>query len=60
MHAVVDRCGRPIALQITPGQRGDAPMAIPVLEPLSPSRLCAADTAYDSNALRDFLKTRGL
>ncbi|WP_267551890.1 IS5 family transposase [Rhizobium rhizogenes] len=59
IHAVVDRCGRPIALRITPGQRGDAPVAIPLLEPLPPSRLCAADTAYDSDTLRDFLKVRG-
>lgn len=29
IHAVVDACGRPVALQITPGQRGDAPVAIP-------------------------------
>ncbi|WP_446737594.1 hypothetical protein [Rhizobium sp. CFBP 8762] len=42
MHAVVDSRGRPIALLITPGQRGDAPVAIPLLEPLPPSRLCAA------------------
>ena len=34
-------------------------MAIPLLEPLPASRLCAADTAYDSDALRDFLKARG-
>jgi len=46
-------------LRITPGQRGDAPIAIPLLEPLPPTRLCAADTAYDSDALRDFLATRG-
>ncbi len=59
IHAVVDGCGRPVALRITPGQRGDAPIAIPLLEPLPPSNLCAADTAYDSNALRDFLKARG-
>lgn len=26
---------------------------------MPPTRLCAADTAYDSNALRDFLTTRG-
>jgi hypothetical protein len=30
-----------------------------LLEPLPPSRLCAADTTYDSDALRDFLITRG-
>ncbi|WP_180226608.1 transposase [Rhizobium rhizogenes] len=30
-----------------------------MLEPLPPSHLCAADTAYDSDTLRDFLKVRG-
>ncbi|KAA9347732.1 transposase, partial [Ochrobactrum quorumnocens] len=39
IHAVVDGCGRPVALRITPGQRGDAPIAIPLLEPLPPSNL---------------------
>ncbi|WP_318030364.1 transposase [Rhizobium ruizarguesonis] len=49
IHAVVDGCGRPIALRITPGQRGDAPVAVPLLTPLPASSLCAADTAYDSD-----------
>ncbi|MGO6733668.1 transposase, partial [Rhizobium ruizarguesonis] len=49
IHAVVDGCGRPIALRITPGQRGDAPVAVPLLTRLPASRLCAADTAYDSD-----------
>lgn len=30
-----------------------------MLEPLPASRLCAADTVYDSDASRNFLKTRG-
>ncbi|MGO7616408.1 IS5 family transposase [Rhizobium ruizarguesonis] len=59
IHAVVDGCGRPIALRITPGQRGDAPVAVPLLTRLPASRLCAADTAYDSDTLRDFLTARG-
>ncbi|MGO7815599.1 transposase, partial [Rhizobium ruizarguesonis] len=46
IHAVVDGCGRPIALRITPGQRGDEPVAIPLITRLPASRLCAADTAY--------------
>jgi putative transposase len=32
---------------------------VPLIETLPPSRLCAADTAYDSNALRTFLIARG-
>ncbi|PYB74205.1 IS5 family transposase [Rhizobium wuzhouense] len=59
IHAVVDGCDRPVALRITPGQRGDAPVVIPLIGPLPPTRLCSADTAYDSDALRNFLTTRG-
>lgn len=60
IHGVVDGCGRPVALRITPEQRGGAPVAIPLLEPLPRTRLCAAETADDSDALRDFLATRGM
>src|SRR4029077_2760115 len=59
IHAVVDGCGRPLALRITLGQRGDAPVARVLIEPLPPARLCAADAAYDSDALRLFLIARG-
>ena len=59
IHAVVDGCGRPVALEITPGQRGDAPIARSLLEPLPPGALCAADAAYDSDRLRLFLTERG-
>lgn len=44
---------------MTPGQRGDAPLARALLEPLPPARLCAADTACDSDGLRSFLIRRG-
>ena len=50
----VDRLGRPLKLIITPGQRGDAPLAPALLEGLSPKRVLA-DKAYDSNALRDLI-----
>lgn len=59
IHAVVDGCGRPVALEISAGQRGDAPLACHLLEPLPPGNLCAADTAYDSDRLRQFLIERG-
>jgi len=32
---------------------------VALLAPLPAARLCAADTAYDSNALREFLQQRG-
>jgi len=59
IHAVVDGHGRIIAFEITPGQLGDARAALGLLGPLPPARLCAADTAYDSNGLRQFLLERG-
>ncbi|WGR96190.1 IS5 family transposase [Bradyrhizobium sp. ISRA435] len=51
--------GRAIALEVTPGQRGDIRAALPLLSSLPPPRCCAADTAYDANELRQFLIERG-
>ena len=48
-----------MALAITPGQLGDARVAVALLSQAPPSRSLAADTAYDSNALRQFLLERG-
>lgn len=47
----VDALGRPLKLILTPGQRGDAPLAPALLDGLSPRRVLA-DKAYDSNAIR--------
>jgi transposase len=49
-----DARGRPLKLILTPGQRGDAPLAPALLEGLSPRRVLA-DKAYDSNALRSLI-----
>ena len=59
IHAAADGCGRPIAIEITPGQLGDVRAALAVLSACPKARLCAADTAYDSNGLRQFLTRRG-
>ena len=59
IYAVVDARGRPVTFEVTLGQRGDAPIAVPLLATLPPSRLCTTDTAYDSKALRCFLIARG-
>ena len=48
-----------MALAITPGQHGDAPAAIGLLRQVPASESLAADTAYDSQALRAFLIERG-
>lgn len=44
---------------MTPGQLGDVRAAIDLIGQLPPGRVCAADTAYDSDALRQFLRERG-
>jgi len=59
IHAVVDGCGRPLGFTLSAGQRGDAPLAPALIEGLPAARLCIADTAYDSDALRQLLIARG-
>ena len=59
IHAVVDCLGRLIAFEITPGQLGDVRVAGSLLAPMPAARLCIADTAYDSNGLRQFLSECG-
>ena len=54
----VDGRGRPLKLILTPGQRGDAPLAPALLQGLSPRRVLA-DKAYDSNALRALVAGMG-
>lgn len=44
---------------MTPGQRGDVRVAATLLGSLSPPRVCAADTAYDADGLRQFMIERG-
>ena len=58
IHMAVDGRGRPLRLILTPGQRGDAPLAPALLEGLSPRRVLA-DKAYDSNAIRALVASMG-
>ena len=58
IHLAVDTLGRPLKLILTPGQRGDAPLAPALLDGLSPKRVLA-DKAYDSNALRTLIAEMG-
>lgn len=55
----MDGAGRVLTFTVTPGQTGDLRPAHGLLANLPPPALCAADTAYDSNALRLFLLGRG-
>ena len=55
----MDGKGRPVALAVTAGQLGDARAAIDLIAAVQPSGSLAADTAYDSDAIRRFLIERG-
>ena len=48
-----------MAFEITPGQLGDARVALALVAAAPASARLAADTAYDSNGLRRFLIARG-
>lgn len=57
--AFIDGQGRPLAIEITPGQRGDLRVVLPLLSGLPAARLWAAAAAYDSDGFRLFLRRRG-
>lgn len=57
VRLVVDGRGRPLKVMITPGQQGDTTTAPAQLDGI-PARQVLADKAYDSNALRAFIKAR--
>lgn len=59
LHLVTDGLGRVLAFLVAPGNRGDAPHAQALLEPLPAPAHLLADAAYDSDALRRFLLARG-
>jgi transposase len=49
--------GCPVRFRLTAGQSGDAPQALALVEGL-PAGFVMADTAYDSDALRNVIKAK--
>ena len=71
IHHAVDGRGRPLVVLVGPGQGGDAPMCLPVLDGIrvprpGPGRprtrpdSVLADKAYSSRAIRAELRRRGI
>ena len=70
IHLAADRRCRPLAFVLTPGQAGDSPQFVPVLErikvrgpvgrPRTRPDAVAADTAYSSRHNRRYLRRRGI
>lgn len=50
--------GCPVRFTLTAGQKGDAPQAADLIEGL-PAEVVMADTAYDSDALRQAITDKG-
>jgi transposase len=71
VHAAVDGRGRPLAVLVSPGQGGDAPMGVPLLNAIRVPRIGAGrprttpeavlgDKAYSSRAIRTEPRRRGI
>ncbi|MBY0170535.1 IS5 family transposase [Micrococcus luteus] len=70
IHQLVDGTGLPLVSLITPGQAGDSPMLLPLLEQLRVTRPAGrprtrpeavlGDKAYSSRAIRQHLRSRGI
>ena len=57
VHALVDTKGRPLHVQITPGQQHESTVAETIIENFARGRAFVADTGYDSEAIRKRLKS---
>ncbi|MFG1477005.1 IS5 family transposase [Xanthobacter agilis] len=60
IHALSDGKGRPLVLVLTPGQAADIKMLPVMLDAAPPARELLADTAYDSDKVRDDLAGRDM
>lgn len=59
IHAIVDANGLPVVLKLTEGQAHDGRSAADMLDGVGAGQILLADRAYDSDALREALQTRG-
>lgn len=59
LHAVCDRGGKPLVMLLTEGRMSDHEGARMMLETLPAASAPIADRSYDSDWLREALKTRG-
>jgi len=59
IHALVDANGLPVAVTLSEGQAHDGKRAADLLTGLGPGQVLLADRAYDSDALRRDVASRG-
>jgi len=59
LHAVVDFKGRPLYVELTPGQQHEATVA-GTLVAQSAGKACIADAGYDAGHIRRAIRARGM
>ena len=59
IHALVDANGLPVLLKLTEGQAHDGRSATDMLKNIGEGQILLADRAYDSDALRQDVASRG-
>jgi len=59
IHALVDANGLPVALKLSEGQAHDGKSAADMLKSIGLGQILLADSAYDSDAMREELAARG-
>jgi len=57
VHALVDTKGRPIHIEITPGQQHESTVAETIIADHARGEALLADTGYDSDAIRSRVKS---
>jgi transposase len=57
IHALVDIKGRPIHIELTPGQQHESTVAQAIIANHARGKALLADTGYDSDAIREQLKS---
>ena len=59
IHLAVDSYGLPIEFTVTGGEIHDSTAASELIEPLPPAKAVVADKGYDSEKIREQIKSRG-
>jgi len=57
IHALVDTKGRPLHVELTPGQQHESTVAAAIIENHARGQALIADTGYDSDAIRHQLRS---
>jgi transposase len=60
VHALVDTKGRPLHIALTPGQQHESTVAESIIKEHARGKAFIADTGYDSDAIRNCVRQRGM